>query len=273
MVGVLLVVFLCLMATGDPVEMLAPPEASAADKALIRQAYGLDRNLMLQFGSFLLRATRGEFGESFFSNKPALTLVLERLPASLELALLSSVLAVIVSIPLGIIAAVSRGSMIDQFVMGIALLGQCMASFWLALLLILFFSVELRWFPVSGRQGWGSLVLPSVALSFWLLALLARLTRSEMLEVLGQDYIRTAQSKGLSPWIILTRHALRNALIPLLTITGLSLGWQLGGAVVIEAVFAWPVWAPFSSRPSCVETIRSFWLGSPCWREYLSCSI
>jgi peptide/nickel transport system permease protein len=240
MIGVLLVVFLCLMATGDPVEMLAPPEASAADKALIRQAYGLDRNLMVQFGSFLLRATRGEFGESFFSNKPALTLVLERLPASLELALLSSLLAVIVSIPLGIIAAVSRGRVIDQLVMGLALLGQCMASFWLALLLILFFSVDLRWFPVSGREGWTSLVLPSVALSFWLLALLARLTRSEMLEVLGQDYIRTAQAKGLSSWIILTRHALRNALIPLLTITGLSLGWQLGGAVVIEAVFAWP---------------------------------
>jgi peptide/nickel transport system permease protein len=135
---------------------------------------------------------------------------------------------------------VLRGSLVDQFVMGIALVGQSIASFWLALMLILLFSVNLRWLPVSGREGWGSLVLPSLALSSWLLALLARLTRSEMLEVLGQDYVRTARAKGLRPSTILARHALRNTLIPLVTVTGLSLGWQLGGAVVIESVFSWP---------------------------------
>jgi len=240
MLVVLLVVFVCLLATGDPVEMLVPPEATERDKANIRQAYGLDRPLLYQFGAFVGRAARGDFGRSFFSDRPALTLVVERLPASFELAVVSTVIAVIVGVPLGVLAAVKRATVVDQLVIGVALLGQSVASFWLALLLILFFAVTLQWLPVSGRTGWASLVLPAVALSFWLLALLARLTRSEMLGVLDQDYIRTARAKGMGTAAILFRHALKNALIPLVTVTGVSLGWQLGGAVVIETVFAWP---------------------------------
>jgi peptide/nickel transport system permease protein len=240
MLVVLLVVFVCLLATGDPVEMLVPPEATERDKASIRRAYGLDRPLLYQFGTFVWRAARGDFGRSFFSDRPALVLVAERLPASLELALVSTVIAVVVGVPLGVLAAVRRATVIDQLVIGVALLGQSVASFWLALLLILFFAVTLQWLPVSGRGGWASLVLPAVALSFWLLALLARLTRSEMLGVLDQDYIRTARAKGMGTAAILFRHALKNALIPLVTVTGVSLGWQLGGAVVIETVFAWP---------------------------------
>ena len=237
---VLLVVFVCLLATGDPVEMLVPPEATEGDKARIRQAYGLDRPILYQFGAFVGRAARGDFGRSFFSDRPALTLVAERLPASIELAVASTVIAVVVGVPLGILAAVKRATLVDQLVIGVALLGQSVASFWLALILILFFAVTLHWLPVSGREGWASLALPAVALSFWLLALLARLTRSEMLGVLDQDYIRTARAKGIGTAAILFRHALRNALIPLVTVTGVSLGWQLGGAVVIETVFAWP---------------------------------
>lgn len=240
MLVVLLVVFVCLLATGDPVEMLVPPEATEGDKAKIRQAYGLDRPILYQFGAFVGRAARGDFGRSFFSDRPALTLVAERLPASIELAVVSTVIAVVVGVPLGVLAAVKRATLVDQLVIGVALLGQSVASFWLALILILFFAVTLQWLPVSGREGWASLVLPAVALSFWLLALLARLTRSEMLGVLDQDYIRTARAKGMGTAAILFRHALKNALIPLVTVTGVSLGWQLGGAVVIETVFAWP---------------------------------
>ena len=237
---VLLVVFVCLLSTGDPVEMLAPPEASERDKATIRQVYGLDRPLLYQFGVFVWRAARGDFGRSFFSDRSALGLVSERLPASLELALASTVIAIVVGVPLGIVAAVRRATIVDQLVIGVALLGQSIASFWLALMLILLFAVSLHWLPVSGRSGWASLVLPALALSFWLLALLARLTRSEMLEVLDQDYIRTARAKGMGTAAVVVRHGLRNALIPLVTVTGVSLGWQLGGAVVIETVFAWP---------------------------------
>jgi len=240
MLVVLLVVFVCLLATGDPVEMLVPPEATEGDKAKIRQAYGLDRPILYQFGAFVWRAARGDFGRSFFSDRSALGLVAERLPASIELAVVSTVIAVVVGVPLGVLAALRRATIVDQLVIGVALLGQSVASFWLALILILFFSVTLHWLPVSGRGGWASLVLPAVALSFWLLALLARLTRSEMLGVLDQDYIRTARAKGMGTGAILFRHALRNALIPLVTVTGVSLGWQLGGAVVIETVFAWP---------------------------------
>ena len=237
---VLLVVFVCLLTTGDPVEMLAPPEASERDKAMIRQAYGLDRPLLYQYGVFVWRAARGDFGRSFFSDRSALGLVSERLPASLELALASTAIAIVVGVPLGIVAAVRRATIVDQLVIGVALLGQSIASFWLALMLILLFAVSLHWLPVSGRSGWASLVLPALALSFWLLALLARLTRSEMLEVLDQDYIRTARAKGMGTAAVVVRHGLRNALIPLVTVTGVSLGWQLGGAVVIETVFAWP---------------------------------
>jgi len=240
LVAVLLVVFVCLLATGDPVEMLVPPDATDADKAKIRRYYGLDRPVLYQFGAFAWRAAQGDFGRSFFSDRPALSLVFERLPASLELAVASTLIAIVVGVPLGIVAAVKRATIVDQLVIGVALLGQSVASFWLALMLILWFGVGLQWLPVSGRLGWSSVILPSVALSVWLLALLARLTRSEMLEVLGQDFIRTARAKGLGTTALLARHALRNALIPLVTVTGVSLGWQLGGAVVIEAVFAWP---------------------------------
>jgi len=240
LIVVLLVVFACLLATGDPVDLLAPPEATEHDKALLRRAYGLDRPVVYQFGAFVWRAARGDFGRSLFSDRPALALVSERLPASLELALASTVIAVAIGVPLGIVAAMRRATVVDQIVIAVALLGQSVASFWLALMLILLFAVSLQWLPVSGRDGWTSLLLPAMALSFWLLALLARLTRSEMLEVLEQDYIRTARAKGMGTAAVVVRHGLRNALIPLVTVTGVSLGWQLGGAVVIETVFAWP---------------------------------
>ncbi len=238
--AVLVLVFLALHTTGDPVEMLVPPQATEQDKTRVRQAYGLDQPLPIQLGAFVSKAVRGDFGNSFFKGKPALDLVLERVPASLELALLSTLIAVLVGIPLGIVGAARQGSWIDQAAMLVALVGQSMASFWLALMLILVFAVRLRWLPVSGNQSAGAIVLPAVALSAYLIALLARLSRSGMLEVLGEDYMRTARAKGLPGRLVLLRHGLRNTLIPLVTVMGLSLGWQLGGALVIEVVFAWP---------------------------------
>ncbi|MFI5267470.1 MAG: ABC transporter permease, partial [Chloroflexota bacterium] len=240
LVAVLSAVFFCLLATGDPVDMLAPPQATNADKAQMRHDFGLDRPLPYQLGVFLLKAAHGDFGHSLFEDRPALQLALERFPNSLELALGSTLLAIVIGVPLGVLAATARRSVVDQAVMGFALVGQSMASFWLALLLILLFAVQLRWLPVSGNSGPQSLILPSLALSFWLMALLARLTRSEMVEVLAEDCVRTASAKGLPRRVILIRHALRNALIPLVTMIGVSLGWQFGGAVVIEYVFGWP---------------------------------
>ena len=239
--GVLLVVFVFLLTTGDPVEIFVPPEATELDKELIRVSYGLDKPLWHQFGLFLSRAVRGDFGDSFFRGDSALSLVLSRLPASVELAFAAALIAVLIGPPLGIIAAMKRGTIIDQGVMLLALLGQSIAGFWLAFMLILVFGIWFNLLPVAGREdGIKSLVLPALALSFWQTALLARLTRSGMLEVIREDYVRTARAKGLTGKIILIRHELRNVLIPLVTITGLSMGWLIGGAVVIETVFAWP---------------------------------
>jgi ABC-type dipeptide/oligopeptide/nickel transport system permease component len=240
LVAVLLLVFMFLMTTGDLVEIWAPPMATEADKAQLRKAYGLDRPLPEQFLAFLSRAVRGDFGTSFFRGEAAWALVLRRLPLSIALALAATALGSVVGIQLGIAAARRRGTLLDQLVSLLALMGQSAPGFWLALMLMLVFSVWLRWLPVSGGESLAHMVLPVVALSFWLIALLSRLTRSGMLEVLGQDYIRTAYAKGLSLREVFHRHALKNALLPLVTVMGLSVGWLLGGAIVVETVFALP---------------------------------
>ena len=233
-------VFLCLLSTGDPVEMMAPPNATAADKAQLRQQLGLDKPLPYQLGVMLLRASRGDFGNSLFQDRSAFALAMDRFPSSLQLAAVSTLISIVIGVPLGALAAVARTRLVETGIMGLALVGQSMANFWLALMLILVFSVWLKWLPVSGSEGLPALVLPSVSLSFWLMALLARLTRSEIQQIVTEDYIRTAYAKGLAGRVVLIRHALRNALIPLVTMTGVSFGWQLGGTVVIESVFGWP---------------------------------
>jgi peptide/nickel transport system permease protein len=237
---VIVIVFVALISTGDPVEMMVPPDATEADKQRVREAYGLDKPAIHQFGLFMSRAVRGDFGTSLYRDESALRLVLQRFPTTAKLAVTSVGMAIVIGVPLGMIAALRRGSLIDMFAMGIGVAGQTIANFWLALMLILLFSVRLRWFPVSGEEGGiRALILPAFALSVWLMALLARMTRSGMLEVMGEDFIRTARAKGLSERAVVFRHALRHVLSPLITLVSLSLGWQLGGAVVIEAVFAW----------------------------------
>jgi ABC-type dipeptide/oligopeptide/nickel transport system permease component len=179
-------------------------------------------------------------GQSFAYRRPALEVVLERLPATLELSAAALLIALTIAIPAGIISAVKRNSVFDHLSMGMVLLGQSVPTFWLGMLMILVFAVGLHVLPVSGRGSFAQLVLPSVTLAMWLLALVARLTRSGMLEVLSQDYIRTARAKGLAEVAVTTRHALRNALVPIVTVVGLQVGGLLGGAVMTEAVFAWP---------------------------------
>lgn len=240
LVGVTLVVFLLLHASGDPSYYLLPPDVTEADRRAFRQAYGLDQPLHVQYGLFLWNAARGDLGRSFAYRAPAVEVLLGRLPATLELALAATALALVVGIPCGVLAAFRQNSAFDYLVMVGATLGQSVATFWLGLMLVMFVSVQLGLLPASGRGSLAQMVLPTLSLSTWLMALLARMTRSAMLEVLRRDYIRTAYAKGLETRVVLARHALKNALIPIVTLLGVSFSYQMGGAVVVETVFNWP---------------------------------
>ncbi len=238
-VGVSLITFAILQMSGDPVALMMP-EAPEADRAKLRVAMGFDDPLPLQFVRFVGNALRGDFGKSFYHREPALDLVLERMPTTLALTLLAMGLAVLVSIPAGIYSAVRRYSLVDQVVTVIVFLGQSMPVFWTGIMLMLLFAVQWRLLPVSGWEGWQFMVLPAVTLGTFQAPLLLRIVRSSMLEVLGQDYVRTARSKGVSEWMVIGLHALVNAALPVVTVTGLQFGILLGGAVITESVFAIP---------------------------------
>ena len=240
LVGVIAVVFVLLHLSGDPSYILLPLEAGPEQRALFRSQYGLDRPLAVQFVTYLGRVARGDFGQSFSFQIPALQVVLSRLPATLELTAAALLISTLIAIPAAVLAAVKRGTRYDRALMGVVLLGQSVPTFWLGMVMILVFAVRLHLFPVSGRGTLAHLVMPAVALAMWLMALLARITRSEMLEVLGQDYVRTARAKGIAERGIAGNHALRNALLPIVTVLGLQFGGLLGGAVMTETVFAWP---------------------------------
>ena len=184
--------------------------------------------------------TRGDFGRSFSFQESALSVVLQRVPATLQLTVAATLVAVLLALPAGVIAAVVRGTWWDRLVMTLSVVGQSVPTFWLGMMMILMLAVQYPLLPVSGRGTLGHLVMPTLPLSFWLMALLARVTRSEMLEVLGEDYIRTARAKGVSELLICARHALKSALLPVITVIGLQFGGLLGGAVMTETVFAWP---------------------------------
>jgi len=239
--GVSTLVFLLLhLVPGDPVEALLGESARPADRAALRAALGLDQPLWEQYGRYLSGLMRLDLGESFQEQRPVAAILAERLPATLLLAAAALLLALLLAIPLGVLAARHRGGPIDGAAMGFSLLGISLPNFWLGPLLILVFSLWLGWTPVSGLDGPASLVLPAVTLGTALAAILARMVRASVLEVLGEDYIRTARAKGLSEAAVLRRHALRNAWLPVLTLIGLQLGSVLGGAVITETVFAWP---------------------------------
>jgi peptide/nickel transport system permease protein len=240
LLGVTCVAFLLVSLSGDPAFILLTPEAGEEQRAAFRKLYGLDQPLPVQYARYVSHVARGDFGSSFAFNRPAIQVVLERLPATLLLTATAVALGVVVGMPAGVVAAVKASGPVDRLVMALVLLGQSVPTFWLGLLMIRIFAVNLRWVPVSGHGTVLHLVMPAVALGLYLAALLARLTRSEMLEALAQDYVRTARAKGLSERVVTVAHALKNALLPIVTLIGLQLGALLGGAVVTETVFAWP---------------------------------
>ena len=233
-------VFSMMFLSGDPVLLLMPPDASREEIAAFSKQMGFDQPFLVQFANFAGKLALGDFGMSWRFQEPALNVVLEKLPATIELAVASLILSLLIAVPIGVISAVRKDSKVDSFSMVFALLGQSIPGFWLGLMLILVFAVDLGWLPTSGRQGWQYLILPALSLGLALAGRNARLVRSCMLEVLNEDYIRTARAKGLSEWRVINKHALKNALLPIVTIVGLELGSLLGGAVVTESVFSWP---------------------------------
>jgi peptide/nickel transport system permease protein len=238
--GVVTLAFAALRLSGDPAATMLPGDASVEELVALRHQLGLDRPLWLQYVQFLGGALTGDFGTSFRHQQPALPLVLERLPATLELAGAALALAVALALPLGILAAVYRGRLLDVLAMAFAVVWQATPYFWMGIMLILVVSVELGWLPTSGRGGLERLILPAVTLGTHFAASLARLTRTSMLEVLGQQFVTTARAKGLSERSVVLAHALKNAAVPVVTLIGLQFGTLLGGAVVTETIFAWP---------------------------------
>ncbi len=241
LVGVSVLVFVILrVVPGDPAKMLLPDGAPQSAVDELNRQLGLHEPLYVQYGLFLQSVFRGDFGQSFQYRAPALRVVVERLAATVQLALAALLITVGVGVSLGILAAVRRGTGYDYASTVLAVLGQSLPNFWLGIMLILLFGVALRWLPTSGFESWRHLILPAVTLAAFPMALVARLTRSSMLEILGRDFIRTGRAKGLAERAVILRHALRNAAVPLLTVLGLQIGTLLGGAVITESVFAWP---------------------------------
>ncbi len=238
--GITAIVFLMVRLTGDPVRLMVPADATQADMDLLREQLGFNDPLYVQYGRFVGGLVHGDFGSSLRFRAPALPLLLERLPATAELAVAALLLSLAIAIPAGILAALYKDTPLDFLAMLAALIGQSIPGFWLGLMLILLFAVELGWLPTSGREGLDSLILPAITLALFYTGRLARLVRSSMLDVLYEDYVRTARAKGLPEWLIIARHALKNASLPVVTIIGLEFGALLSGAVITETVFSWP---------------------------------
>lgn len=253
-IGVLVLVFFMVRLTGDPVSLMIGRGASEEEREAFRVRLGLDRPLLIQFIDFAFLdfgedgtsiegingAVTGDFGQSLHYKVDAMPLVLERLPATLQLATTALLFSMIIGIPLGLLAGFNPGSVWDTIARVVGLIGQSVPNFWLALLLILVFAVALGWFPSFGRDQASSVVLPAFALSLFPMGQLVRMTRSSVLEIRGEDYIRTANSKGLRPRVIYLRHVLKNAGIPIISILGVQFGYLLGGSIYIESIYSWP---------------------------------
>lgn len=237
---VLISVFLLLHLSGDPVRVMAPDDATEEYIAQLRHEMGLDKPLLTQYYIFFTGALRGNFGESFEHGESAFKVVIEHMPATIELATAAFLISIFIGLPFGCMAALWQNSLYDKSLMTVAVLGQALPDFWLGLMMILLFSVKLGWLPAFGHGEWIHLIMPAITAGMFHMARLARLMRSEMLEVLRQDYILTARSKGVAESAILFRHAMKNSAIPIVTILGIDLALTLGGTVITETVFAWP---------------------------------
>jgi ABC-type dipeptide/oligopeptide/nickel transport system permease component len=238
--GVSVAVFFLIRIGGDPSALFLPPQATLEEIARFRTLMGFDRPMLVQYFDFVAHLARGDFGQSLRYDQPAMQLVLERMPATLQLSGIALLLSLLFAVPLAILAAINRGSLLDRSGLVFSLIGQSFPTFWLAIMFILIFSEKLHWLPPSGRNGWQTMVMPSVTLAAYSTAIITRLLRSSMIEVLQSDYIRTARGKGVDDFGVVFRHALRNAAIPTLTVIGLQVGALLGGAVVTEQIFAYP---------------------------------
>ncbi|WP_422033996.1 ABC transporter permease [Reyranella sp.] len=235
---VMTLAFILTRLSGDLAISIAGPNATAADIEAVRKAYGLDRPVLSQFFDWVGRAATGDLGNSYFFQTRVSTLIAERMPVTLTLGLTGLSIALLVSLPMGILAAVRENTGFDRAVQMVALIGQAMPSFWLGLLLMILFGLTLGWLPISGTGSWEHFVMPGIVLAFSAIPALTRLTRAGMIQAMGSDYIRTARAKGLSRASILLKHALRNAAIPVVAIAAVQLGFMLGGSIVIEQVFA-----------------------------------
>jgi len=236
-------IFLIMQAApGDPIDLMLPPGARVSPERVeeLRRKWGLDKPVYIQFFYWLFNIFRGNFGISIITKQPVSLLIIERLPYTLELTFTSLILSYIIGVPLGMIAAIKRGSVYDNLLMSISMFFYSMPTYWLGVMFMLMFSLRLGWFPISGYTGLRSLILPMLTLALPYVASVARLVRTEMIDVLTEDYVRTAWAKGLPPKVVLLKHGLRNALIPVTVMFFLQLPWLIGGAVVVETVFAWP---------------------------------
>jgi peptide/nickel transport system permease protein len=240
MLGISIVAFVLVRLTGDPASIMLPPEAPKETVEAFRREFGLDQPIIIQYVQFVWNAMRGDFGKSLRYREPVADLFLERVPATLELALASIAIALVIGIPAGILSAVKRNSVFDAIARVIALFGQAVPNFYMGLMLIMLVAVHWRLLPTGGRGSWDQLVLPAITLSAALMALAMRFTRGSVLDVMRQDYVRTGRAKGLGERLLLRRHILKNALIPVVTIVGLQVGTAFSGAVVTETVFSWP---------------------------------
>lgn len=234
------IVFTLVFIAGDPVALMLPEDAALEEIEQLRESLGLNEPFYIQYGNYVFRMIQGDFGESFRYGQDALSVVLERLPATFELAIAAIVIAIMIAIPFGVWSATKQNSSIDLIATGAAVVGKAMPNFWLGIMLILLFSVTLGVLPVSGRGSIAHLILPAITLGTGIAAEMTRLIRSSMLEILNQDYIRTAKSKGIKSVHVIYKHAFRNALIPFVTITALQTSTLIGGALITETVFAWP---------------------------------
>ncbi len=236
--AVLLISFSLLYLAGDPAASIAGESASAADIQKIRELYGFDRPMLVQFFDWLWHALQGDFGQSYFFKMPVADLIADRMTVTLTLGVSGMLFALVTAVPLGVIAALRPNSMIDRFALFLSVMGQALPSFWFGLMMVVLFAVRLNWLPASGSETWMHFVMPTIVLGYYAMPAIMRLTRAGMLEVLGADYIRTARAKGAGPARVVVKHALRNAVVPVVSLAAVQMGFMLGGSIVVETVFA-----------------------------------
>lgn len=237
-VSVSIVTFSLLHVSGDPAAAMAGESASEEDIEYVRKHYGFDRPLPVQYADWAYKALRGDFGQSIYLKRPVAGILAERAPVTMTLGALSLSFALILAIPLGVLAAMFPNTVIDRFALTVAVIGQALPNFFFALIMIIVFGVWLRWLPISGHASWLNFIMPSIALGYYATPAIMRLTRAGMMDVLSSDYIRTARAKGLKPRVVLFKHALRNAIIPVVSFSAVQLGFMLGGSIIIESIFS-----------------------------------